>query len=63
METTPAEKLLLRLTKEQLLYKACEYRLVSVNHNKAVLAKAIAEHEEKMFSNAWSAISKGGTKL
>ena len=41
----PREELLMRLTKEQLLYKACEYRMVSVKHNKSALVKAIAEKE------------------
>jgi hypothetical protein len=53
----PDVKLLLRLTKDQLLYKACEYRLVVDNHDKLSLAIAIANKEREMFNDSWNAIS------
>lgn len=55
----PKVKLLMKLTKNQLLYKACEYRLVGCKHDKLSLAKAIAEYEEKRFKEDWSTISNG----
>ena len=55
----PAIKVLMKLTKNQLLYKAREYRLVGAEHNKTALAKAIAKYESDKFEHDWKVISRG----
>lgn len=55
----PAVKILMKLKKEQLLYKACRYRLVGVNHTKIELAEAIAKYEEKRMLKGMRIIANG----
>lgn len=58
LNMNPREHVLLRLTKDQLMYKACEYRLVSAQHTKKALAQAIAKYEEDGVFRDMRAISK-----
>ena len=55
----PDVNLLMRLTKDQLLYKACRYRLISVKHSKRDLAEAIATYESEQRLRDYRAISNG----
>jgi len=55
----PAVKLLIGLSKDQLLYKACRYRLVSVKHKKQDLAEAIAKYEDDKAIAGWEVIVNG----